>query len=1050
MNAKKLSIEEGYWITRNDRCFIDLEYWSSITGRTIDEILDEAAGKYIFLDPESYALNSEIEQGWVPIEIYLSGNLYQKYEVAVDMNEKNDGLFEDNIRLLKKHLPEKIMEDKLYIKFGASWIPAYLIIEFVQTLLKLIVPPNIRYDKFLGRWLLEWPVHPNKVNNFYTYGTERLSAVHIIEHLLLSKPIKIYDYIPRFDRDGYKSIFNKIETSAALEKADLIIQEWNLFCLNHREVLEEAYMKYFGFGIVKYDGSYIDVPGLNPEITLYPHQKNAIARMLSCQNTLIAHEVGSGKTYSYCCGVHKLISLGLTKKAVIVVPNATLHAVYNTYKHLFSDEKTLLIAPKDFQPAKRARAIDAIKSNDCQIVFIAYSSFNMFRMSKHYSFAKKDEEIRMCRAEIAKTRNYHKKRQLESVLKTLTKQAKEWKETFNMTETACFDELGIDLICLDEGHSYVKNIDLPYCDKNIIGLHAKGAKSANALLEKVDYMNEIGGRAIIVSGTIITNSLTDLYVFQRFLQPVDLKIANIYSFHDWVSVFAEENKDFELDVTCQPKFASRFNRFNNLPELMAMFSQVCDFYQDPIKENLPSFNGYTNILVKKNKAQKEFYLDVKKRADAIWKHEVEKKDDNFLKLCVEERMATLDFGLINSSTCASYEESKVKVAARYMSKLYFDHPETTQICFSDLGTPKKDGGYNVYDALKQELVSLGVSANEIAYVHDLDSSSKREKAEREFNSGKLRIMIGSTQKLGTGTNVQNRLLAIHHLDVPWRPSDMTQREGRILRQGNFNKEVFIFRYITEDSFDAYTYQVLDMKQRFIVQFLSGLLSQLHRSENDCTTTAFTYGEIVALISGNDKIKERIKLKNQLDYLRMNHIQKRKELEAMSELIQSIPAKIELRERMISNAKMDLQFYQSTKEKLSLDERTSFGGELLYALKMNNHKDTEQYFSDYHGFQVILPKHMSPEKPYVYLYRKNSNKYAIKMDGDKPLGCSRRLDFCLERLSHRIGDFENVLNDLKQQRDEAQKAVDEGNIFEEKIALVEEQLKALDTLLEKAG
>ena len=916
-----VSLEDGYWLMRNHCGEISFSYWSEATGYTREQIISLAEGKLIWQDPVSYVHSGENPYaGWLPKERYLMGNRMRKYKDAVRLHRKY-GRFAANIRLLKENLPEEASGEEIHVNLGSTWV---LNVEgflpgFLAQLLEMRIPPKVEYDSWRGRWTVECSEEPNRVLNYYTYGTERMSAVRIITKKLNARPVRVYDQVPRADRAGTEAVLNQAETLAAQEKAKLIDASFQNYCHGDRrneERLQEAFTSQYGYGICEFDGSHFEFADASRKIRMYRNQKDAVAHALASPNVLFADSVGTGKTIEYCCSVHELIRLGLARKAVISVPNSVLQAVYGVYSGLFPEDRTLLVRPgKDFSPANRGQFLEKMKSGEYQAVFMANSSFDRLTVTKEYAFRKKDRELRECAARLAAASSYSQKASLERHLSRKKKQIQKYKEEFQNTETACFDELGFDILVLDEAHHY-KNISLDYSGGDIVGMHAKGSRKADNMLEKVQFIQEKRGRVIFATGTPVTNSLADLYVFMRYLMPEEMKACQIWHFNDWISTFGEEDHAFEVDVDSRScRFTTRFSRFHNLPELMCLFSEVCHFYPGGGKEQaLPDFRGYTDVVVKRSREQKEYIGELSERTEAIRAHEVDRREDNLLKVTAHGRMAALDIRLVKPDAEDRGEENKVRACARNMARLYSVYPGTTQIAFSDLSTPKE--GFNIYDELKKELVLLGVKPEEILFIHDADSEEKRAEAEKNFNRGILRILVGSTQKLGTGSNVQERLIAVHHLDVPWRPSDMVQREGRILRQGNTCQEVFIFRYLTEASFDAYIYQLLENKQRFISQFLSGTLTAVHRSETDCTETVLSYAEVKALAIGNPLIRERVEVSNRLERARMNLRQKRKELSGLEELLERMPSMLAKRRLQIFHTVADMAYYEENRETVS--------------------------------------------------------------------------------------------------------------------------------------
>lgn len=1050
---KRVSLEDGFWLTRNRYGYLNLDYWASITGYTVDQVLTLARGKLIWRDPARFELSGgDKYAGWLPKEQFLMGNRIKKLKDAERLNFAA-GDFEEEIRLLKENLPDEVSGEDIHVNLGSTWVLSIdgFIAGFIGELLEMRIPPEVSYDGYRGRWHIECKSLPTYVLNNFTYGTTDMSAVLIIEHKMNAIPLKAFTQIWRWEKNASDSVLNPAGTLALQEKGRLIDERFQAYCHGDRrneELLQEAFMNQYGYGLCTFDGSHFTFRDISEKISMFKNQKDAVAHALASPNVLFADKVGSGKTIEFGCSVHELLNMGLVRKALIVVPNATLDAVYRVYTDLFPMDSVLLVRPqKEFSAARRKDTLEKMKTADYQVIFMAYSSFDMIRMTKKYAFAKKDRELRQCRIQMENAPTYQQKRKLETMYNRMQKRIKKYKESFIDSETACFDTLGFDMLVVDEAHNY-KNISLEYSGDSIVGLHALGSKKADNMLEKVEYIQKQRGRVIFATGTPITNSLSDLYVLQRYLQPDELKICNIYHFKDWINTFCEEETAFEIDVDSKNwRFATRFSRFHNLTELMCMFSEVCHFYQGSAEEpGLPTFNGYTNVMVKRSEEQKAYIDALAERTEAIRNHEVDRTEDNYLKVTVNGRQAAMDIRLVCRDADVGKVETKIRVCARNMTHMYFEFQDKTQIAFSDMSTPK--AGFNIYDELKRELVKQGVRAEHIMFIHDADSEKKRAKAEKDFNEGKIRILIGSTQKLGTGVNVQERLIAVHHVDVPWKPADMIQREGRLLRRGNTCEEVFVFRYITEGSFDAYTYQILENKQKFIAQFLSGSLTAVHRDESDCADTVLTYAEVKALAIGNPLLKKRVELSNELEHARINQRQKKKELINLEELLIRMPEQLEQRRRFIADIQSDIFYYKEYKEPVNREERLSFGEELLLALKGNVMQEKERYFAEYQGFAVMLPKYMEIDKPYVRLKRKGGNQYQVNMNTDKLLGVCQRLDYLLEHLPQRLNRHNEKLNELMKQQNQARSDIAFGNMYDEKVKRLAEQLKEIDEKLKE--
>ncbi len=1046
-----MSAKDAYVLCMRKKGKVDLFYMEQISGINTDQLIEELSGIVIFPDPEVYEATNSYEKCFVSRQQYLRGNLIRKLEIARLINEKI-GLFDATVTLLEENIPDQVDPEDIHVNLGSTWIPVRYISSFVQELLGLAGAPRVEYNEYLGKWTIQTLFEPAFMMNHTQYGTIRMSAIQIIKYILNAKPVKVFDQVSKRDgKYGYDNVLNENETLAAQQKEKLIIEKWQAYLRENREIwqhLQELYMESYGYAMCRYDGSFLDLPGLNPDIKPYEHQKNAIARVMLSSNTLLAHEVGAGKTLEFSCGVHELIRIGQGSKAMIVVPNNTFEAAVNAYKNAYPQDEILAVYPKkDFTPRVRRKTLEKIASDEYHVIFMAYSSFDMLTMSSEYLLDKREEKIAECRAQIDLVKASATRCALEAELKRQKKAYNKYREELKDTMTSCFDKLGIDILVVDEAHNY-KNITLDYSADNIVGVHNKGSRKADNLLQKVEYIQGIDGHVIFATGTPITNSLADLYVLQRYLQPNELKLCNIYHFNDWINTFCSQTHTFEIDVDSKNfRFTTRFSMFHNLPELMSLFSDVCDYYQIENSElGLPEFDGYTDVVVKKLFEQKEFIDWLAERTEKIRAREVSRSEDNLLLITVEGRKCALEIRLVLPETDVTGRETKVGVCADNVTRVYNEYPGTTQIVYCDISTPKD--GFNIYDELKKELIYRGVPADEIMFIHEAKTEAQRSKIEKLFNAGKIRVLIGSTMKLGTGCNVQERLLAVHHLDVPWRPADMVQREGRIIRQGNTNEKVYVFRYVTEGSFDAYTWQILENKQRFIAQFLSGSLSGVHRDESDCADTVLSRAEIKALAIGNPLIKERVEVSNELEHARINQKQKRKELVRLKDLINSYPAQIEKRKIMIRNARYDHTNYKARKQVVTMEERISFGEELLYALAKNTMRDKDRRFCHYQGFAVILPRRMKPEKPYVILQRQNSNRYTVKMDGDKALGCSKRLDYFLEHLGDTVAFHENKLREMQLELKNAKESYAKGNEFNMEVESLVRKLSMIDKKLEK--
>ncbi|MBO7217538.1 MAG: hypothetical protein J6V50_02435, partial [Clostridia bacterium] len=610
------------------------------------------------------------------------------------------------------------------------------------------------------------------------------------------------------------------------------------------------------------------------------------------------------------------------------------------------------------------------------------------------------------------------------------------------TDWLAFDKLGIETLVVDEAHNF-KNIPLSTKADNIVGMHATGSVKCKEMAEKTKVVKKV----IFATATPITNSLSDLFALQTYLQSEELKFRGIDAFDMWLNSFADKRTSFEVEPDGKRlRSITRFSKFHNLTELMMLFSTVCDFYySDENNELLPKFDGYIKVCVEKCKAQTEYYNELSTRIDRVRSRKVTPTEDNLLKITVDGRSCAVHPQLVGDKyKVLPGEESKITKCAEKVIELYLEYPETCQLVFSDVGTPKSE--FNVYDALKEELVKRGIRAAEIAYIHDATTEKARTRLFAAINSGKVRVVIGSTVKLGVGVNVQERLIAIHHLSVPWRPSDLTQRDGRLIRQGNTCEKVFIYCYVTTGTFDSYSWQLLETKQRFISNFLSATLAS--READDVSDTVLNYAEIKALAVGNPLIKQRIETSNLLERVLSACRSRQNELTRLRVIVDSTPAKIKKLKLQLAVLKLDIKHYEKNRESVPKEERMAFGEELLYALSENSMQVSERYFEEYQGFKIYLPADMKAEEPYVIIRSANGGKYEVKMNTDKSLGCATRIDNKLVCLSDDAAKAEESIAVCERQREVAIADIEKGNKYLDEVQEVRKLLADIDRILEE--
>ena len=1062
----KKKVHDALIETVNTKNEVDVEYIAKLSGLTIGEAVQALRGA-IFQRPECFDENDEYDEsvGWVLSSRYLSGNIRDKLKAAKKANKRFPGRFASNIEALKRILPPKIEIDDIHLNLGASWIPVEEISMFIMKLLNLKTLPEVILIEDLKIYkIVKNPETENSVANLITYGVrddkfegvygitrQYLTALDIIEQTLNAKTVKVYDYIPDYTglKYKYEPVLNRNKTVEAQNKQKLIIEAFRDYVYGNaktRARFEEYYNnRMVGYAYSVYNGDFLEFEGMNPEITLYKHQRDVIARvLLSGNNVLISHDVGTGKSYEMIVSAHELYRLGMSKKNLIVVPNNVLADMERNHRTLYKDDKILVIYPSDFIPSKRKAVLDKIINEDFVAIYMAYSSFDMLVMSKQYYLDKFASELRRIRTAIFNADSKYEK----SALKRREKALEDKIAKYILEEQECrwqtFDELGIETLVVDEAHNY-KNIPIRANADDIVGMGKGSSRKCKEMLEKAHSVKRI----IFATGTPLTNSIADLFAFQTYLEPELLAYHNIDTFDAWINTFGSRETSIECDVDANStklRTMTRFSSFHNLGELMGLFMQVCDFHHMPTDcSELPGFNGYTDVCVPKNDAQRDYFLSLSERTEKIRNKEVKRSEDNLLKVTTDGRMAAVDIRLISDEQFSAVNGiSKTDVCAKKVVELNKKYPDTTQIVFCDIGTPKER--FNVYDELASSLIKEGMDAGKIAYVHDATSENARKKLFEAMNKGELSVVIGSTQKLGVGVNVQEKLIAIHHLSVPWRPADMVQREGRILRKGNTCDEVFIYRYITEGSFDMYSWQILENKQRFISSFLKGISPD--REIDDIADTVLTYAEVKALAIGNPLIKKRVELANLLERVKISCRSRQKELLQLENAINTLPSKIDRLNKLAAIARKDFEGYIGSKEKIPNEEREAFGEELIYALSDNINRTDERFFDTYRGVSVYLPKDMMPERRYVVIKTSNGGEYRCDMEGDKtPLGCSRSIEALLERLDKREEELMAGVSVAKKQLAEAKADSKRGNPYLAEVEEIKKQLQEVDLELE---
>lgn len=1049
---------------------VDIEYIASLSNKSKIEVINQLKGS-IFQDPEKW--QQCYYKGWQTYDEYLSGNLRKKYQIAKQANDKYNGQFIENLKALKKLLPQSVDYKDIYVTLGSPWIPADIIDEFILHLLgdpynnpylnvdykkKLIEQNKTTHDSKKATWEI-----PNKSRYYFsiasrkTYGTDRLEALYIIEKTLNMRSIAIYDtsYDPINNKDV--KILNKSETTAALEKQQLIIkefQQWIWQDKKRKERLEKIYEEqYSSIKVRRYDGSFLQFADMSEEITLYPYQKDAVARIIFGDNTLLAHDVGSGKTFVMIAAGQQLKRMKLSKKNMYVVPNNIVGQWQQIFLHLYPNAKLLCVEPKTFTPSKRKEMLTKIRDEDYDGIIIAYSCFSLIPLSKDYqieNLKKQKEAINDMLKNNRFSRSLKRKRdKIDASISALLLEKEKY------ADAIYFDDLNISRLFVDEAHNF-KNIPIETKTTSVLGINATGSKKCQDMLDKVRLIqrNNDGKGVIMATGTPITNSITDAYIMQLYLQPGELAMLDLENFDSWIGMFAQKVTEFEIDVdTNSYRLATRFSKFHNLPELTSLLSSIADFHQLDITNEIPQFDGCIDNLIGKSKQLDNYLQTISKRADRIRQRKVSRKDDNMLKITTDGRKAALDLRLVDKRAKFTYQ-SKVARCAENVSDIYFktEKEKRTQLIFCDCSTPKAD--FNIYSELKRLLISFNIPQDQIAFVHDATSENQRNKLFEKFRKGIIRILIGSTFKLGIGVNIQDNLIALHHIDIPWRPADMTQREGRILRPGNTNKKVYIYRYITEGSFDAYSWQLLETKQRFIAELLSGCLTS--RNATDIEGSVLNYGEVKALAIGNPLIKQRVEAANQLTrYLTLQ----RKQLESKFNLeneFKQLPEKIKNSQNKLNNCQKDLYSYQNwqkqhplsedkSEKKLEAEKRKILREEITKALDAHILQSKEKELMNYKGFNIILPSYMTNEKPFIWLEKEG--RYYVEL-ANKELGNLVRIDNFLDNLPDYLNKLKIALTELETRQKDIQEELAKNENYGDKIEYYKNKVEQLDKKLEE--
>ena len=1057
---------EALAVSLGEKATIDMDYMMGISGKSENEIFEDLKG-VIFLNP-LYEYGNSYEPKYLMADEYLSGNVREKLRIAKNSAELYPKDYKVNVEALQKVQPKDLTASEISVRLGATWLPPDDVQEFIFHLLETprYAQWNIKvhFSPFTSEWNIEGKSYDKgNVRAYNTYGTSRINAYKIIEETLNLKDVRIFDYIED-DEGRKKAVLNKKETAIAQSKQEMIKQEfqdWIWSDPERRERLCKSYNEKFNSVRPReYDGSHIIFNGMNPEIELREHQKNAVAHILYGGNTLLAHAVGAGKTFEMVAAAQESKRLGLCNKSLFVVPNHLTEQWAAEYLQLYPAANILVATKKDFETKNRKKFCGRIATGDYDAVIIGHSQFEKIPMSIERQRAileQQLEEITGGIAELKRNRgeNFSIK-QLEKSKKSIRQKLDKLNDQTKKDDVVTFEELGVDRLFVDESH-YYKNLYLYTKMRNVGGIAQTEAQKSSDLFMKCRYLDEItGGRGtVFATGTPISNSMVELYTIQRYLQYSTLVKNGLQHFDAWASTFGETITAVELTPEGTGYRAkTRFAKFYNLPELMAMFKEIADIKTADML-NLPVPEAkYHNIAVKPSEMQKEMVASLAERAEQVRGGGVDSSVDNMLKITNDGRKLALDQRMLNDML-PDFEGSKINACVDNIYRIWEENADkkSAQLVFCDLSTPKNDGTFSVYNDIRKKLIERGIPESEVKFIHEADTDMKKKELFQKTRKGEVRVLLGSTQKMGAGTNVQDKLIALHDVDCPWRPSDLEQRSGRIVRQGNENPQVDIYRYVTEQTFDAYLYQLVEGKQKFASQIMTS--KSPVRSAEDIDETALSYAEIKMLATGNPYIKEKMDLDIQVQKLKMlksNFLSEKygledKVIKFYPQQIAYLKSRVEGLTKDVETAKLhpkpiDEQPLGMMVSGVSYSEKAEAGQAIINACKSMNSPDAIP-LGEYRGFQMEL---------YFDTVQRN---YVVKLKGetsrDVPLGDDShgnivRIDNGIERFEETLADTKNSLENTEKQFETAKQEIEKPFAKEEELKAKTARLDELNILL----
>ena len=1057
---------EALAVSLGEKATIDMDYMMELSGKSENEIFEDLKG-VIFLNP-LYEYGNSYEPKYLMADEYLSGNVREKLKIAKNLAELYPEDYKVNVEALQKVQPKDLTASEISVRLGATWLPPDDVQEFIFHLLETprYAQWNIKvhFSPFTSEWNIEGKSYDKgNVRAYNTYGTSRINAYKIIEETLNLKDVRIFDYIED-DEGKKKAVLNKKETAIAQSKQEMIKQEfqdWIWSDPERRERLCKSYNEKFNSVRPReYDGSHIIFNGMNPEIELREHQKNAVAHILYGGNTLLAHAVGAGKTFEMVAAAQESKRLGLCNKSLFVVPNHLTEQWVAEYLQLYPAANILVATKKDFETKNRKKFCGRIATGDYDAVIIGHSQFEKIPMSIERQRAileQQLEEITGGIAELKRNRgeNFSIK-QLEKSKKSIRQKLDKLNDQTKKDDVVTFEELGVDRLFVDESH-YYKNLYLYTKMRNVGGIAQTEAQKSSDLFMKCRYLDEItGGRGtVFATGTPISNSMVELYTIQRYLQYNTLVKNGLQHFDAWASTFGETITAVELTPEGTGYRAkTRFAKFYNLPELMAMFKEIADIKTADML-NLPVPEAkYHNIAVKPSEMQKEMVTSLAERAEQVRGGGVDSSVDNMLKITNDGRKLALDQRMLNDML-PDFEGSKINACVDNIYRIWKENADkkSAQLVFCDLSTPKNDGTFSVYNDIRKKLIERGIPESEVKFIHEADTDMKKKELFQKTRKGEVRVLLGSTQKMGAGTNVQDKLIALHDVDCPWRPSDLEQRSGRIVRQGNENPKVDIYRYVTEQTFDAYLYQLVEGKQKFASQIMTS--KSPVRSAEDIDETALSYAEIKMLATGNPYIKEKMDLDIQVQKLKMlksNFLSEKygledKVIKFYPQQIAYLKSRVEGLTKDVETAKLhpkpiDEQPLGMMVSGVSYSEKVEAGQAIINACKSMNSPDAIP-LGEYRGFQMEL---------YFDTVQRN---YVVKLKGetsrDVPLGDDShgnivRIDNGIERFEEALADTKNSLENTEKQFETAKQEIEKPFAKEEELRAKTARLDELNILL----